>query len=458
MKTYNPIIDLFTAQADSYKLSHFQQYPEGSEFVYSYIEPRKGAGIPVLGIRDFIEWLDDFSGCMDPHLLKEFCKNHGVPFNEGWFDLYDNYGGRLPVAVFGVPEGTVVDGGTPVAAIVNTDPKYPWLTSFLETLFLRCVWYPSTVAARSRYCRLRIKEFMERTGADMSGLPFKLHDFGSRGASSSETAAIGGAGHLTQFKGTDTLAAIYHITETYKTSEIPGFSIPATEHSTVTSWGRDGEFDMYDAYIKNASSSVIACVMDSYDIDAAIEHIATKHELLKEKNITFVVRPDSGDPVTTPAYVIGKLMDLVGYTRNEKGFKVLPPEYRVIQGDGITEDTLVRIMQLLVDKKISLDNIAFGMGGGLLQKCDRDTYSWAMKCSAIRVNGEWRDVYKDPKAGGKTSKKGIVAPHGTVPYEDVDLMIHSATAWEGYVCYYRDGVLGDELETTWETVCNRAQQ
>lgn len=447
--------------ADSYKVSHFNQYQEGTEYIYSYIAPRGGKNpIPVLGIQDFCDLLDTTNlNSWFISELQDVAEEHGVPFNkEGWWKLLKNYEGRgFPLRVMGVPEGTIVEPKTPVAVIVNTDPEYPWLTSFFETLFLRMVWYPSTVAANSRSCKKRIHEFMERTGSDMTMLDFKLHDFGARGATCGEAAGRGGAGHLLNFQGTDTLEAIKYVRDNYGLS-MAGFSIPATEHSTVTSWGRDNEKDMYETFIRKnlGVGKVAACVSDSYNIWDALKIWKELEPVLLEVGGTLVVRPDSGDPVSTPVYVVSKLMDLFGYTVNEKGFKVLPDHIRVIQGDGIDEEKMVRIMQRLVDVEMSIDNIAFGMGGGLLQKVDRDTYKWAMKCSAARVNGIWRDVYKDPIGGGKTSLKGLVCPEGVVDYLDADLIIgsESGACPKGFMEYYYNGVQAPR--DSWDILRQRA--
>lgn len=445
---YNPLLS-----TDSYKLSHFMQYPEGTEYVYSYIEPRKGMyPVVVMGIHDFIDYIFCELSYFNVDQLKRIATAHGVPFNDAWYSLVDKYevSSEFPVKIWGVPEGTIVEPGTPVAAIVNTDPEFPWLTSFFETLFLRCVWYPSTVASRSRYIKTRIYEYMEKTGADMLSIGFKLHDFGSRGVSSTESAALGGAGHLTQFNGSDNLDAILYLDYNYGT--MAGFSIPASEHSTVTSWTREGEKAMYENYIRKngGEGKTFACVSDSYNIWEALKMWKELEPVLLEVGGTLVVRPDSGDPVLTPVRVIQELMRLFGTTTNDKGFLTLPDHIRVIQGDGINEDSIVRIMQLMYDNKLSLDNITFGMGGGLLQQCDRDTLGFAMKCSACCVNGEWRDVYKDPIAGGKTSKQGFVTSYGVVPYAE-GLANVTTNQW---VCYYDN----DRTYTrgTWDQVVLRA--
>jgi nicotinamide phosphoribosyltransferase len=447
---------------DSYKLSHYSQYPEGTEYVYSYIEARKGSyPVVVLGIHDFIDKIT--GGLTGGNILElqNIAEEHGVPFNEdGWWSLYKkHYGSGFPVKIYGVPEGTVVDPSTPVATIVNTDPEFPWLTSFFETLFLRCVWYPSTIASRSRYVKSRIKEFMERTGADMSTIDFKLHDFGARGVSSGESSAGGGAAHLTQFLGTDNLEAVKYVKDNYDI--IAGFSIPATEHSTVTSWGRDAEYKMYENFLRvnGGEGNIFACVSDSYNIWEALQIWKELEPVLLEVGGTLVVRPDSGDPVLTPVKVISDLMDYFGYTINAKGFKVLPDHIRVIQGDGVDENSIVRIMQRMVDNKFSIDNIAFGMGGGLLQKVDRDTLGWAMKCSAARVNGVWRDVWKDPIGGGKTSKKGLVTVGDTIEFTDPVAYVYMAQntmAFLGPWVTYYNGDANIRPRDSWETVKKRA--
>ena len=58
----------------------------------------------------------------------------------------------------------------------------------------------------------------------------------------------------------------------------------------------------------------------------------------------------------------------------------------------------------------SADNVTFGMGGGLLQKLNRDTQQFAFKCAEVVVKGVARDVWKDPVTDpGKVSKRGRLA-------------------------------------------------
>jgi nicotinamide phosphoribosyltransferase len=154
--------------------------------------------------------------------------------------------------------------------------------------------------------------------------------------------------------------------------------------------------------------SIVAVVSDSYDIFNAVENLwggELRQEVI-DSGATIVIRPDSGDPVEVVTKVAKLLDKTFGSTINDKGYKVLNV-VRIIQGDGINIDTVTDILESLKQNGFSADNVAFGMGGALLQAPQRDDQKFAMKCSAALINGEWVDVYKDPITDkGKTSKKG----------------------------------------------------
>lgn len=398
--------------ADSYKYSQFNQYPEGTQFVYSYIESRGGDYDTVIyfGLQAFLkEYLVRPVTMADIDEAEAIITAHGEPFNrEGWEYIVKQHEGRLPVEIRGLPEGIKAQTGIPLVTIVNTDPKAYWLTSFLETALLRAVWYPTTVASNSYRSKQIIKEYLEKTG-DVAGLSFKLHDFGARGVSSMESAGLGGAAHLVNFLGTDTVTGLLAARKYYG-ADMAGFSIPAMEHSTVTSWGRENESSSYRNMLSKYAKqgAVLAAVSDSYNIFDAADRIwgqELKAEVVNS-GATVVIRPDSGDPVAVNRKLIQILGNRFGYTVNAKGFKVLN-NVRIIQGDGITNLTIRSILGALAADGWSADNIAFGQGGALLQQVNRDTMKFAMKCSAIMVNGEWRDVYKDPVGdSSKKSKRG----------------------------------------------------
>ncbi len=250
-------------------------------------------------------------------------------------------------------------------------------------------------------------EKLEQTG-DPTQIEFKLHDFGFRGVSSVESAALGGAAHLVNFKGTDTIAGLMMLRRYYD-ADMAGFSIPAAEHSTITSWGRENEAKAMENMLTQFPNGLVAVVSDSYDIYNACSNIwgdELKQKVLSRQG-TVIVRPDSGTPEKVVVEVLNLLADKFGFTKNVKGYKLLPPQIRVIQGDGIEYSSTRRILNAMEGAGWSVDNVAFGMGGGLLQKLNRDSQRFAFKCSNITIRGEERGVFKDPITdSGKVSKIG----------------------------------------------------
>ncbi len=409
---------------DSYKLSHYKQYPEGTEYIMSYFESRGGKFDEVVfyGLQYYIkkyllgvvvtkEKIDEAKSYYDLHF-----GNNKIFYNEGWEYILNVHGGCLPVEIRALPEGTVITTKNVLFTIKNTDPKCFWLTNFLETLLVQ-VWYPITVATNSREQKKLIYKYLEETG-DPSSIGFKLHDFGYRGVSSHETAGLGSSAHLINFLGTDTIAGLV-VAREYYNENCAGFSIPASEHSTMTSWGdqKDDEISAFRNMLEIYPDGLVSVVSDGFDIYNACENIwggILKNDVLKRNGI-LVIRPDSGDPVEVNLKILEILDKKFGSTVNSKGYKVLDPHVRIIQGDGINYESLEKIMKALKDAKWSIDNIAFGSGGGLLQKHDRDTQKCAFKCCLAIINGEEKYVYKNPVTdSGKISKKG----HVTVHYEN----------------------------------------
>lgn len=410
-------MDTIILNTDSYKLSHFVQYPEKTRYISSYIESRGGDYKASLffGLQMFIkQYLLKPITIEQIEEAKEIYALHGVPFNEeGWRYIVDCHQGKLPLEIQAIPEGTVIPIKNALVQVVNTDPHCAWLTSFVETALLRAVWYPTTVATQSYMCKKIILKYLQQTADSTDGVDFKLHDFGARGATSQESAGIGGVAHLVNFKGTDTVSSLIYAKRYYH-AKMAGFSIPAAEHSTVTAWGKNRESNAYHNMIKQfgGDGKVFAVVSDSYDLFNAVDNI-WGHELRDEvinNGGTLVIRPDSGDPVNIVTQTIEKLFTAFGYQVNSKGYRVLPPYVRVIQGDGISRFTIESILRALELRKISAENIAFGMGGELLQKVNRDTMRFAMKASAAEIDHLWIDVFKDPITDkGKTSKRGRLA-------------------------------------------------
>lgn len=414
---------------DSYKASHYRQYPPDTEFVYSYFESRGGKfdDVCFFGLQYFIkrylcgpvvtkEKIDD---------AEELLGMHMPPGNfnrAGWEYILEKHGGVLPISIKSVPEGTCVPNKNVLFTMVNTDPACFWLTNYLETLLVQ-VWYPMTVATNSREQKKIIKRYLEETGCEVNaGINFKLHDFGFRGVSSVESAAIGGAAHLVNFWGTDTLASLLCVKHYYGGGEcapapgvnlaVPGLSIPAAEHSTITSWGKDGELDAFKNMLTAYPTGLVAVVSDSYDVFHACTTLWGKElkDMIKNRDGTLVVRPDSGEPPV----IVPQLLKLLAeafkedVTTTETGHKLLPPYIRMLQGDGVSYESLGAILQAMKEAGFAADNLAFGSGGALLQKLNRDTQKCAFKCSEIsKKGGDTTLVFKDPVTDkGKQSKKG----------------------------------------------------
>ncbi|WKX99999.1 hypothetical protein Q1695_014683 [Nippostrongylus brasiliensis] len=404
--------------ADSYKLTHHNQYPEGTTYVYSYFESRGGKFPEVcfFGLQYILKRY--LVGVVVTHEMideaKAFYKLHFKMdvFNEdGWRHIVEKHGGRLPLRIKAVREGSVVPTKNVLFTIENTDPEVPWLTNWFETLLVQ-TWYPMTVCTISRAYKQLIARFLNATSDSMESLPFKLHDFGYRGSTSVESAGIGGAAHLVNFMGTDTIAGL-QLCRKYYACDMAGFSIPATEHSTITTWKREGEVAAFRNMLKQYPKGLISVVSDSYDVYHAVSSIwggVLRDEVIERgANGCLVIRPDSGDPVTVLLTVLGLLEEKFPVTKNKKGYKVLPPYLRVIQGDGITYESIEAILNALMEAGWSTDNVVFGAGGALLQRINRDTQKCAFKCSHVVVNGEERDVYKNPVTDeGKRSKKGYL--------------------------------------------------
>jgi len=426
-----PDMDLFNnivMLTDSYKVTHHLQYPPGTEKIYSYFECRGGAYPEVcfFGLQYFMkkyltgpvvtmEKIDEAERHFKSHFSHPVWGYNEKLFNRtAWEYIVNTHGGHLPVEIKAVPEGTVLPYKNVLFTLENTDPKCFWLTNYLESLLVQ-VWYPTTVCTQSREQKKIITKYLRETGSPEvveKGLHlFKLHDFGFRGVSSVESAATGGAGHLVNFLGTDTMAALVMLSEYYG-EDCAGFSIPASEHSTMTSWGREHELDAMRNMLQQYPTGIVACVSDSYDIFNACENYwgTELKSLIMNRDGFLVVRPDSGDLPGIVLQVLEKLAGKFPTTETSTGHKLLPPTIRVIQGDGIDINSLEVILDAMKKAGWAADNLAFGSGGALLQKLHRDTQKCAFKCSYALVNGVGVDVVKDPITDpGKKSKKGRLA-------------------------------------------------
>ncbi|OBX07312.1 nicotinate phosphoribosyltransferase [Gallibacterium salpingitidis] len=401
--------------SDSYKYSHSAQYPDNMTYMHHYIESRGGryGYTQFFGLQYYLKkyLCQPITQTMIDE-SEEIMRMHGLPFDRvNWQYILDAHQGYLPLKIRAVPEGSLVNNHNVLLTVENTDEKCAWLVSFFETLLLK-IWYPCTVATLSHSYQRICRKFLQETADSLDSLPFMLHDFGYRGVSSEESASIGGAAHLINFKGTDNVSALLFMRQ-YYAAEMAGFSVPAAEHSTITSWSKAREVAAYENLLDKYQDSVISIVVDSYDYYNAIGNIFCKQlaEKVKQRKYPLVVRPDSGDAITNVLFACEKLAEAFGTTTNKKGYLVLN-NVRVLQGDGINENSTWDLLKALQDNQYSVENLILGCGGSLLQgnlstSINRDTHRFAMKCSCVITDGKLVDVYKAPITDkGKVSKKG----------------------------------------------------
>jgi nicotinamide phosphoribosyltransferase len=475
---------------DAYKYSHHKFYEDNTTTVYSYMESRGGRFQETVwyGLEMFIkEYLEGVAITQEEldEAYEYLGTKHGVFGREDVFDkskfqyIIDVHGGKLPVCIKAVPEGTVVGVKNVLMTIENTDPNCYWLTNFLETIMMQ-LWYPITVATLSREVKKIVIEYYQKTSALPQHImdtvvEFVLNDFGFRGVSSVQSAGYGGSAHLINFMGSDTTVASKRICEYYNTDTVFGLSVPATEHSIMTMKGEAGEVEMMRRTLEKYPTGIVACVSDSYHIlRACSEKWGTElRDLIlsrpAEPGNQLVIRPDSGHVINTLKEVFAILFDKFGYTVNDKGFKLLPPQVRVIQGDGVNINSIREIYEELYRLGISAENIVFGMGGKLLQAdINRDTQNFATKACFAVVNGEQRDLVKSPtevdengelKPSFKKSKQGrlkLVKDYTNNGYKTVTSLEDGyENAYDVLKTVFEDGKL--LTETPFETIRSRAK-
>ncbi len=401
---------------DNYKHCHYSLYPPGTEYVSSYIESR-GGELPstlFVGLQAFLrEYL------MRPITLEdideaEFIeREQGVPFNrELWMGVLNDHGGYLPVEIEAVPEGTVLPPRNVLVQLINTDPKYWWVTSFFETALLRAIWYPTTIGSISWLAKQVIRDTLEQTSDNPGVLRHMLHDYGARGVSSMESAALGGMAHLVNFSQSDTIPGILAAKRYYNAGDVSN-SGANSEHAGFSAWGKENEAAALRNMLEMYRDDGLAILLtDTYDHENCVKNILGGELKGMIQNFPGLVgaRPDSGDIVQVTSDTTEWLMDAFGYETNSKGYKVLPPFIRVLQGDGVNFSVLPEVFIEMERRGFSAENALFGMGGGLLQHHNRDTMNFGQKANAVCVNGVWRDIFKSPTGSEmKASKKGRLA-------------------------------------------------
>lgn len=439
---YDTPFDNIMMLSDSYKVGHRPQYPPGTTRIASYFESRGGRSpwTQFFGLQYLVKrYL--CGKVVTPRKIKAARKlvvphlggDREVFGEDRWDYIAEKHGGRLPLEIRAVPEGLKVPTGNVLMTVENTDPECFWLTNFVETLLVKC-WYPTTVATMCQHFRQMFRFHLEATGSSMDALPWMLHNFGDRGSTSVESSAWGDVAHLsTGFRGSDTLSGLTMAAEYYDDPNASN-SIPAYEHSTVTSWGREREVDCYRHALAIHPKGPVSVVSDSYDFFNAVENIwggVLRDEVLAREG-RLVIRPDSFEDIPEG---VRRSLDILGRkfpsTVNARGFRVLHEKVRIIQGDGIDDfDTVEKVLRRMerddpVNGKWAAENCFYGSGGGIIQKVNRDTQKFAFKCWEADVDGATIPVYKQPLGMGmKDSKPGkhkLVLTNGeykTVPWSE----------------------------------------
>jgi nicotinamide phosphoribosyltransferase len=438
---------------DSYKVSHWAAYPSDTTRLVAYMEPRLNDGeyMKFFGLQSLLmDWianpitLEDVDEAAEMY-CDHFMRNDVFPL-EKWKYIATKYGGHLPIKISALPEGTLIKGSNLMLKVESTDECVAWVATFVETQLLR-LWSDITVCTNSYRLRKLIGRYLAKTHDNPETvLPYMLHDFGSRGTSSRETAARMGLAHLVNFKGTDTVAAL-KLAKDYYGCKMAGYSIPAMEHSTVISWGRIGEENSYANFIDRFGKpgAIFAMVVDSYDEDNAVDHIIGKKlkAQILESNAKLMVRPDSGVPKVMVLKMLGYLDKIFGSTTNTKGYKVLN-NVGVVQGDGVNKQSIVEILEAVIAAGYCVSNVVFGMGGALLQLVGRDDFRFAYKPCLVDHNHRPMGISKTPKGDSqKTSKGGdldvILDDNGELV--TIDRMFDSTNKPSQLVTYYNNGEL-----------------
>lgn len=399
---------------DAYKCSHYEMQDQNIAYDNRYFESRGGkfSKTYFFGLQYIIkEYLE--KGITQADLDEAFpiLEYIGTGFHkQGWEYIVNELGGKLPIEICAIKEGTVIGTSNVLFQFRNTDPNCAWLPGVLETMLMR-VWYPTTVSTLSYHIREAIQEYAN-ISSDTGFIDYHLNDFSCRGVSSYESSAIGGASHLCIFAGSDNIPGLKLLKDYYgHTSEQP-ISVKATEHSIMCQRGRDGEYEVVKNIVLAYPDGITSMVIDAYNDIALLDYIGSElKQYIIKRTAPLVIRPDSGSPIEAISMCFDKLSHYFGFTINLKGFKVLPDYVRIIQGDGINYETIQEIINFLHENKISIDNIIFGCGGALLQQVNRDDLRFAIKSSQITYkDGTTRDIFKDPIGDkGKRSKWGRLA-------------------------------------------------
>lgn len=413
---------------DVYKLSHMQAYPEGTTKVYSYLVARSGKVLPNVVFYGLQYYLKEYLTRPITHAdVDEFLEYRKYILGGTSDDIVKKVRaladlGYVPLEIKAVEEGTILPVKNVLMTMTNTHPDFYWVVGFFESLLLK-VWNTSTVASYCDKLHNLTKKFSDITCDNGGHLPFAIHDFGYRGCSSEETSELAGSAALIRSLGTDTITAVKFVKEYYGATEPIGLSVFATEHSVMCAFGQDNELAAFERVLDLNPSGIVSIVSDTYNLWNVLNNFTT---VLKDRILArdgkVVFRPDSGDPEKIicgdPTDAVGSdeykgamniLAEKFGTTTNSKGYKILNSKVGLIYGDGMYYERFERILSNLQEMGYATSNLVVGIGGLLLQQHSRDEQGYAIKATYAEVNGEVRELLKDPVTDpGKKSHKGLV--------------------------------------------------
>lgn len=426
---------------DGYKTGHHQQYPKGTEEVYSNWTPRSNKYAPKgcdkvlsFGQQYVFKWLHDYfednffskpKAQVCNELKEELSLYLGTDYDVTHYEeLHDLQ--YLPIKVKSLPEGLEVPIRVPMVTVVNTDKKFYWITNFLETILSTMLWQPMTSASIAlRYKRIFKNWILKTDKNNLAFIDFQGHDFSMRGMGGLQSAISSGMGHASVFLGSDTLPIISSLRNYYKAEGFVVGSVNATEHSVMCAGTKDDEIGTFKTLMNTYPTGILSVVSDTWDLWKVLtDYLPILKDDVLARDGKLVIRPDSGDPVDIicgeASELGGKLpkdkglvellWDIFGGTINDQGFKVLDSHIGAIYGDSITTERAENICQRLSNKGFATSNVVLGIGSFTYQFNTRDTFGFAMKATSVVVNGKRREIFKDPITddGVKKSAKGLI--------------------------------------------------
>jgi len=417
---------------DGYKSSHHMMYPDKTTLVYSNFTPRSINRMPneakeivVFGMQYAIKYIhnifnDNFFNISKDVVINEaktvLSKYLSCDYDVSHFEKLHDLG-YLPIKIKCLEEGLIINEKIPILTIQNTLPDFFWLTNFLETLFSSLIWKPlhsASIAFAFKKILYKYAKLTDKNNIDF--IDFQGHDFSFRGMQHCEAAISSGLGWLTSFKGSDTVPAV-SAAEYYYGGDNIGFSVPATEHSVMTAYGKENEIAAFEHLLNKFPTGILSIVSDSFDLWSVIDNILP---LIKEKILLrdgkLVIRPDSGDPVNIICGtnenkgVVEKLWDIFGGSINDQGYKMLDKHIGCIYGDSITLERAEAICEKLQKNGFASTNCVFGVGSYSLGYATRDSQGCAIKATYCVIDGKCVDIFKEPITddGEKKSAKGLL--------------------------------------------------